>query len=140
MQFPDYRPRRLRKNSQLRRMIRETTLAVDDFIYPLFAVFGKNVKNPIPSMPGIFQLSVDHIVREAGEARKLGIPAVLLFGIPEHKDDLATGAFAKDGIVQRAIREIKNKVPDMPRHYGCLPLRVHQPRPLRHDRERRCRQ
>ena len=113
MQFPDYRPRRLRKNRQFRRMIQETTLAVDDFIYPLFAVFGKNVKKPIDSMPGIFQLSVDHIVKEVGEAKKLGIPAVLLFGIPDSKDELATGAFAKDGIVQRAIREIKNKIPDM---------------------------
>lgn len=113
MQFPEYRPRRLRKNSQIRRMIRETTLAVDDFIYPLFAVFGKNVKKPIDSMPGIFQLSIDHIVKEVGEAKKLGIPAVLLFGIPDKKDELATGAFIKDGIVQQAIREIKNKVPDM---------------------------
>lgn len=113
MQFPDYRPRRLRKNEPFRRMIRETTLAVDDFIYPLFAVFGKNVRKPIDSMPGIFQLSVDHIVKEVGTAKNLGIPAVLLFGIPDRKDELATGAFVKDGIVQRAIREIKQKMPDM---------------------------
>lgn len=113
MQFPDYRPRRLRKNEPFRRMIRETTLAVDDLIYPLFAVFGKNVKKPIESMPGIFQMSLDHLVKEVGTAKGLGIPAVLLFGIPDHKDELATGAFVKDGIVQRAIREIKNKMPDM---------------------------
>lgn len=113
MQFPDYRPRRLRRNESFRRMIRETSLAVDDLIYPLFAVFGKNVKKPIESMPGIFQLSVDHIVREAKTAKELGIPAVLLFGIPDRKDDLATGAFIKDGIVQQAAREIKQKVPDI---------------------------
>jgi porphobilinogen synthase len=111
MQFPEYRPRRLRKNDLFRRMIRETALSADDFIYPLFAVPGKNLKKPIDSMPGIFQLSVDHIVKEAAAARELGIPAVLLFGIPERKDELATGAFMKDGIVQRAIREIKYKVP-----------------------------
>ena len=111
MQFPDYRPRRLRKNDLFRRMIRETALSADDFIYPLFAVPGKNLKKPIDSMPGVFQLSVDHIVKEAAAARELGIPAVLLFGIPERKDELATGAFMKDGIVQRAIREIKYKVP-----------------------------
>jgi porphobilinogen synthase len=113
MQFPDYRPRRLRKNDLFRRMIRETALSADDFIYPLFAVPGKNLKKPIDSMPGVFQLSVDHIVKEAAAARELGIPAVLLFGIPERKDELATGAFMKDGIVQRAIREIKHKVPDI---------------------------
>lgn len=113
MQFPDYRPRRLRKNDLFRRMIRETILAVDDLIYPLFAVFGKNVKKPIESMPGIFQLSVDQIVKEARKVKELGIPAVLLFGIPDQKDDLATGAFIKDGIVQRAAREIKKHVPDL---------------------------
>ena len=113
MQFPDYRPRRLRKNENFRRMIRETKLSVDNLIYPLFVVPGAKVKKPITSMPGNFQMSVDHIVREAARMKTLGIPAVLLFGIPEKKDEVASGALAKDGVVQRAIREIKDKVPDI---------------------------
>jgi porphobilinogen synthase len=113
MQFPDYRPRRLRKNENFRRMIRETTLSVDNLIYPLFVVPGTKVKKPITSMPGNFQMSVDHIVREAARMKTLGIPAVLLFGIPEKKDEIASGALTKDGIIQQAIREIKNKVPDI---------------------------
>jgi porphobilinogen synthase len=113
MQFPDYRPRRLRKNENFRRMIRETRLSVDNLIYPLFVVPGTKVKKPITSMPGNFQMSVDHIVREAARMKTLGIPAVLLFGIPEKKDEIASGALAKDGIIQQATREIKNKVPDI---------------------------
>lgn len=113
MQFPDYRPRRLRKNENFRRLIRETHLSVNDFIYPLFVIPGKNVKKPISSMPGIFQLSTDNIVAEAQKARDLGIPGILLFGIPARKDDLATGAFAKDGIIQQAVRRIKSEVPDI---------------------------
>ncbi len=113
MNFPDYRPRRLRQNDNFRRMIRETTLSVDNLIYPLFVVPGTKVKKPIASMPGIFQLSVDHIVRETQRVKALGIPAVLLFGIPERKDEIASGAMAADGIVQRAIRGIKEKVPDI---------------------------
>ena len=113
MQFPDYRPRRLRKIENFRRMIRETTLAVDNLIFPLFVVPGKKVKKPIVSMPGNFQMSVDHIVQEAARMKALGIPAVLLFGIPETKDEMASGALIKDGVVQRAIREIKNKVPEI---------------------------
>jgi porphobilinogen synthase len=113
MQFPDYRPRRLRKNENFRRLIRETKLSVDNLIYPLFVVPGAKVKKPIASMPGNFQMSVDHIVREAARMKELGIPAVLLFGIPEKKDEIASGALAKDGVIQRAIREIKNKVPDI---------------------------
>ena len=113
MQFPEYRARRLRKNENFRRLIRETKLSVDDLVYPLFAVPGKSVKKPITSMPGQFQLSVDYIAKEAQKARELGIPAVLLFGIPAKKDEMATGAFAKDGIVQQAIKRIKNEVPDI---------------------------
>jgi porphobilinogen synthase len=113
MQFPEYRARRLRKNENFRRLIRETKLSVDDFIYPLFVVPGKNFKKPISSMPGQFQLSVDNIVKEAQKARDLGIPAVLLFGIPAKKDAMATGAFAKDGIVQQTVKRIKNDVPDV---------------------------
>jgi porphobilinogen synthase len=113
MQFPEYRARRLRKNENFRRLIRETSLSVDDLVYPLFAVSGKSVKKPITSMPGQFQLSVDYIAKEAEKARELGIPAVLLFGIPAKKDEMATGAFAKDGIVQQAVQRIKNEVPDI---------------------------
>jgi porphobilinogen synthase len=93
--------------------MRETSLSVDDLVYPLFAVPGKSVKKPITSMPGQFQLSVDYIAKEAQKAHELGIPAVLLFGIPAKKDEMATGAFAKDGIVQQAVHSIKNEVPDI---------------------------
>jgi len=113
MQFPEYRARRLRKNENFRRLIRETKLSVDDLVYPLFAVPGKNFKKPISSMPGQYQLSVDNIAKEAQKARDLGIPAVLLFGIPAKKDAMATGAFAKDGVIQQAIKRIKNEVPDI---------------------------
>ncbi len=113
MQFPDYRPRRLRKNENFRRMIRETKLSVDNLIYPMFAVPGKKVKKPIESMPGVFQLSVDHIIKETERVKGLGIPAILLFGIPEKKDEIASGAMAKDGIIQQAIRGIKAKTPDI---------------------------
>jgi len=113
MQFPEYRARRLRKNKNFRRLIRETSLSVDDLVYPLFAVPGKSVKKPINSMPGQFQLSVDYIAKEARKAYELGIPAVLLFGIPAKKDEMATGAFAKDGIVQQAVIRIKNELPDI---------------------------
>ena len=113
MQFPEYRARRLRKNENFRRLIRETKLSVDDLVYPLFAVPGKSVKKPITSMPGQFQLSVDYIAKEAQKMRDLGIPAVLLFGIPAKKDEMATGAFAKDGIIQQAVKRIKNEVSDI---------------------------
>ena len=113
MNYPEYRPRRLRQNENFRRMIRETKLSVDDMVYPLFATVGKGVKKPISSMPGNFQMSVDHLVKEVAKARDLGIPAVLLFGIPDKKDETATGAYARDGIIQRAVKEIKNMVPDI---------------------------
>jgi len=113
MQFPEYRGRRLRKNENFRRLVRETILSVNDLVYPLFAVPGKSVKKPINSMPGQFQLSVDYIAKEAHAAFELGIPAVLLFGIPAKKDEQGTGAFAKDGIVQQAVKRIKNEVPEM---------------------------
>ncbi|MFZ1983200.1 MAG: porphobilinogen synthase [Desulfatitalea sp.] len=111
MLFPDYRPRRMRLNENFRRMVRETRLDVDDLILPLFAVDGKDVKNPIPSMPGHFQLSINHIVQSAGQAHQLGIPAVILFGLPTRKDSLGTQAYAKDGVVQRAVKAVKDKVP-----------------------------
>ncbi len=113
MLFPDYRPRRLRQNENFRRMIRETLLGVDDLILPLFAVEGKKVKNAIESMPGHYQMSADNIVKEVKAARDLGIPAVMLFGIPDKKDALATSAYAKNGIVQRAVKAIKDKVKDV---------------------------
>jgi porphobilinogen synthase len=113
MQFPEYRPRRLRKNESFRKLIRETALSVNDFIYPLFVVPGKDVKNPVASMPGVFQQSADLLVKEVQRLESLGIPAILLFGIPEKKDETASGAFAKDGIVQRTVRRIKEKCPDI---------------------------
>lgn len=113
MQFPDYRPRRLRGNERLRRMIRETRLTVDDLIMPLFAVGGKDVRQPVSSMPGQYQMSVDHIVRNVKEAAGMDIPAVILFGIPDRKDPLGTRAYAGDGIVQRAVKAVKDKCPDM---------------------------
>jgi porphobilinogen synthase len=113
MLFPDYRPRRLRQNEAFRRMIRETKLSVDDLILPLFAISGKGVKNPIESMPGHYQLSVDNLVKTSQEAFELGVPAVILFGIPHKKDPLGTRAYAKDGIVQKATRALKEKLPDM---------------------------
>ncbi len=113
MLFPDFRARRLRANPNFRRMIRETSLSVNDLILPLFAIEGKSVKRPIESMPGHFQLSVDHIVKTVQEAKDVGIPAVILFGVPDKKDALATRAYASDSIVQKAVQEIKQKVPDI---------------------------
>jgi porphobilinogen synthase len=113
MLFPDYRPRRMRRNEALRSMVRETTLSVNDFILPLFAVDGKGVKNPIDAMPGNYQLSVDNLAKVAKQAYDLGIPGVILFGIPSTKDALGTQAYAKNGIVQRAVKAVKNKVPEL---------------------------
>ncbi len=113
MLFPDYRPRRLRQNEAFRRMIRETILTVDDFILPLFAINGKNVQNPIESMPGHFQFSIDNLVKTAKQAYDLGIPAVMLFGVPDKKDELGTSAYAENGIVQKAARQLKNKIPEL---------------------------
>lgn len=107
------RPRRLRMNPTLRRMVRETTLTPDDFIYPLFVRFGKDEIRPIASMPGQNQITVDRIAAEAKAVYDLGIPAVILFGIPEAKDWCGTDNFSMDGIVPRAIREIKSAVPEM---------------------------
>jgi len=113
MLFPDYRPRRLRQSEALRRMIRETSLSVNDLILPLFAIGGQDIRNPIPSMPGHFQLSVDSLLKTAKEAYDLGIPAIVLFGVPDKKDSLGTQAYAEDGIVQKATRAVKNKFPEL---------------------------
>ena len=113
MLFPEYRARRLRQNNGFRRMIRETLLSVNDLIMPLFAISGNNIKNPIPSMPGQYQLSIEHIVKTAEYAYILGIPAVMIFGIPDQKDSLGTEAYAEDGIVQKAVTALKNSIPDL---------------------------
>jgi len=113
MLFPEYRPRRLRQNDGFRRMIRETRLSTDDLILPLFAIHGKGIKNPIDSMPGHFQLSIDNLINTSKKAYELGIPAIMLFGIPDKKDPLATRAYAKDGIVQKATSALKDKMPDL---------------------------
>jgi len=110
---PLYRPRRLRANENIRRMVRETKLSPDDFIYPLFVTHGKGVMKEIGSMPGNFQQSIENIVKDCQEVMRLGIPAVLLFGIPEHKDEVGSEAYSDEGIVQHAIKAIKNKVPDL---------------------------
>ncbi|HNT91908.1 MAG TPA: porphobilinogen synthase [Smithellaceae bacterium] len=113
MQFPDCRLRRLRKNENFRRLTRETIISVDNFVYPLFVVSGKGVKKPIASMPGHFQLSVDNLVEEARAVQALKIPALLLFGIPDKKDEKASGAYAKDGIIQQAVKAVKGAVPEI---------------------------
>jgi porphobilinogen synthase len=110
---PVYRPRRLRSNENIRRMVRETKLSPDDFIYPLFVTHGKGVKKEISSMPGNFQQSVDNIVKDCEEVAGLGIPSVLLFGIPERKDEVGSEAYSDEGIVQHAIKAIKNKLPEL---------------------------
>ena len=107
------RPRRLRANATLRRMVSETHLSPDDFIYPLFVTHGEGVRNPIDSMPGIAQLSVDEAVKETDEAVKLGIPAVILFGLPASKDPIGEENFADDGIVQQTTRALKAEFPDL---------------------------
>jgi len=111
--FPVIRPRRLRQSAALRALVAETHLNVSQLILPLFARSGRKIRHPIKSMPGVFQLSPDEIVREAASAHAAGIPAVLLFGIPDNKDDRASGAYAKNGIVQQVTRLLKNELPSL---------------------------
>ncbi|MGH3090208.1 MAG: porphobilinogen synthase, partial [Rubrobacteraceae bacterium] len=113
MAFPTQRLRRTRRTSRLRDLVRETRLSPEDFIYPMFVTAGEDVKNPIQSMPGVFQLSINHAVTEAKRVHELGIPGVLLFGIPESKDEAATGAYDPEGIVQLAVRAMKDVVPEL---------------------------
>jgi porphobilinogen synthase len=113
MSFPETRPRRLRRSPAVRRMIRETTLAPDNLVLPLFVCPGKGVRREIPSLPGQFHLSVDELPREAEEIAKLGIPSVILFGIPEKKDEVGSEAWHQEGVVQRAVRALKKAVPDL---------------------------
>jgi porphobilinogen synthase len=113
MYYPSYRMRRLRRTPAIRNMLRETTLAIDDLIYPFFVIAGENIKNPISSMPGCFQLSIGNLLGEVREVVDLGIPAILLFGIPSHKDPAATGAYDPEGVVQMAVRAIKDEFPEL---------------------------
>ena len=112
MAFPVTRLRRLRRNEALRSLVRETYLTPENFVYPIFVCPGKGVRKPVRSMPGVFNLSVDEAVKEVREVRALGVPSVIVFGLPERKDEVATGAWANDGIVQQAARAIKRDVPD----------------------------
>jgi len=107
------RPRRLRTNDSMRRLVRETRISVDDFIYPLFVVEGRDIKKEIPSMPGVYHLSIDRLMEELEEVQKLGIPGVLLFGVPDTRDEMGTGAYSEDGIIQRALREAKKSFPEL---------------------------
>src|SRR5690606_14519182 len=110
---PEYRPRRLRRTEALRRMVRETTVTPGDLILPLFVVPGRGVRRPVVAMPGVDQTSVDELLRDAAEALELGIPAVLLFGIPEKKDEVGSGAYAEDGVIQQAVRTLKEQLPEL---------------------------
>ena len=113
MYYPSYRMRRLRRTPAIRDLVRETRLQLDDLVYPLFVIAGENIKNPISSMPGCYQLSIGNVLPEVREIVQLGIKAILLFGIPAHKDPAATGAYDSEGIVQMAIRAIKDEFPDL---------------------------
>jgi len=113
MAHPLYRPRRLRESPLIRRMVRETRLGVDNLILPLFAVHGRGVRDPVSSMPGVSRLSLDELLKEAKDAASMGIPAVLLFGIPQSKDPRGSEAYAEDGIVQQAARAVKETIPDL---------------------------
>jgi porphobilinogen synthase len=113
MAFPANRLRRLRRTETLRSLVRETRLTPESFVYPLFVCPGSGIRKEVRSMPGVFNLSVDEAVKEAGEVQALGVPSIILFGLPENKDEAATGAWADDGIVQRASRAIKREVRDL---------------------------
>src|SRR5215211_2707502 len=113
MAFPQQRLRRTRRTAGLRGLVRETRLSVQDFVYPIFVTAGEDVRSPVASMPGVFQLSIKHAVTEAQRAHDLGIQAVLLFGIPDQKDEAASGAYDPEGIVQLATRAIKETAPEL---------------------------
>jgi porphobilinogen synthase len=113
MAFPVDRPRRLRRNEAMRSFVRETRLTPEGFVYPLFVCPGKGVRKEVRSMPGVFNLSIDEAVKECAEVKALGIPSVILFGLPETKDEIATGAWSDEGIVQKAARAIKREVPSL---------------------------
>src|SRR5699024_5455939 len=110
---PFKRHRRLRSSTAMRDLVRETQLTANDFIYPLFIVEGKEIKREVPSMPGVFQLSLDYLANELKEIKDLGIQAVMLFGVPKSKDETGTGAYCDQGIVQQATRLVKKEIPEM---------------------------
>lgn len=112
-QFPNIRHRRLRLNEKVRRLVRENHLSVDDLIYPVFVTYGQGVRREVSSMPGVYNLSVDMLLEELKLVEKLGIPGILVFGVPEEKDEVGSGAYAQDGIVQEAVRAIKKAYPQM---------------------------
>ncbi len=126
------RLRRLRLSQNMRRLVRETELTSDDFVHPLFVRHGKGVKLPVASLPEKYQLSVDNLAAEVREIAALNIPAVILFGIPEHKDWCGSGNFSDDGIVPRAIRDKGHRSRSLS-HYGYVLLPIHRPRALRHN-------
>jgi porphobilinogen synthase len=111
--FPTVRLRRLRMTEQFRKMVAETQLSINDLIYPLFVCPGQNVKREVRSMPGVYQQSIDNLIRDCEEIYKLGIPAVILFGIPEHKDEYGSEAYDENGIIQRAVRALKKEIPEL---------------------------
>lgn len=112
-QFPNVRHRRLRLNEKVRRLVRENHLSVDDLIYPVFVTYGEGVRREVSSMPGVYNLSVDLLLKELERVEELGIPGIIVFGVPEEKDEVGSGAYAADGIVQQAVRAIKEKFPEM---------------------------
>lgn len=111
--FPLYRPRRLRKTETIRNLLRETSISIKNLVYPMFVIEGKDLKNPIPSLPGVYQLSSDRMLVELEEVVHNGIPAIMLFGIPAAKDPIGSSAFDPNGVVQNAVRKIKHKFPDL---------------------------
>jgi len=113
MIFPEYRARRLRRNEIFRALVRETSISPAHLVYPLFVMPGKGKREEVPSMPGVFRLTVDQLGKEAKECMSLGVNNVILFGLPDKKDSRGSGAHAKDGIIQRAIKELKNKTPEL---------------------------
>lgn len=113
MYYPLFRPRRLRQTETIRRMVRETKLSVDNLVYPLFVAHGRELRREIPSMPGNYHLSLDELQKEVKEVAALGVPAVILFGLPAYKDAYGSEAYAKEGIVQQAVRVVKDTVPDL---------------------------
>src|SRR3954469_3450819 len=113
MSYMIHRPRRLRKTDAIRALVRETRLAPENFVLPLFVCPGTGVRREISSMPGVFNLSIDELTKEVAAARELGVRSIILFGLPESKDAVATGAYAEDGIVQRAIRAVRQSSPEM---------------------------
>jgi porphobilinogen synthase len=140
MPFPTTRLRRLRGTATIRKLVRETHLSIDDFVYPMFVIYGKEVRNPIRSMPEVYQFSIDNLVKEVRAVGKLSIPAILLFGIPETKDAVGSSAYDPNGIVQEATRGVKNACPELlvitdvclceyTDHGHCGPIDINHPNP-----------